>query len=131
VARGADVIRGGNPYLEFGPGMRTHYDWHSLLSVAGNDLAAPLGLLPESQAAIVFSAVSAALLEFGVTRDSCGQELDFLLRIFCRCCEGVAVGTDYRGGFFCCLLSGSSRRKPNLGTAVAVSSNSRTVVTKH
>jgi hypothetical protein len=62
-------LKGENPYERVGPGLEYNWPWPLLYPATAFIAVAPLALLPQLEATLVFVFVSFALLTYAITRD--------------------------------------------------------------
>jgi hypothetical protein len=118
------LIRGVNPYATFGPGLAFNYDWHLNYPATAFVAALPFGLLSEPHAAIVFSALSAGLLAFGITRETWDRSWIFFSASFVTAVRVSQWSPLMGAAFFLPALGFVLVSKPNLGLAIGASTDS-------
>lgn len=119
-------LQGINPYPLIGPGLTYNWDWAELLYPGpAMVLAIPLSWLPEFVAAAVFVWISTALLAYGVTAR--GWDLLFLFpsSAFIVAVRAAQWSPLFSAAFCLPWLGFVLAAKPNLGTAIALASDSR------
>ena len=123
-------LAGINPYPLIGPGLTYNWDWAELLYPGpAMVLAIPLSWLPEFLAAAVFVWISTALLAYGITAK--GWDLLFLFpsSAFIVAARAAQWSPLFSAAFVLPWLGFVLAAKPNLGTAVALASDSRRLLT--
>jgi hypothetical protein len=119
------LLHGVNPYQTFGPGLAVPYDWHLYYPATAMVAALPLGLISEPVASMVFACLSAALLAYGITRDSWDRAWIFFSASFVTAAKSAQWSPLIAAAFFLPALGFVVACKPSLGLAVGVSTPSR------
>jgi hypothetical protein len=114
-----------NPYSLVGPGRA--YDWDFFLNYPGTALAAaiPFTLLSNGVASIVFSALGAGLLAYGITRDNWNRIWIFPSASFIVAARAVQWAPLIAAAYLIPSLGLILCCKPNLGIAVAAATDSK------
>ena len=112
------IWSGQNPYQLIGPGRAFHWDWPLYYPATALMLISPLALLPVAVARCVFVAGSAALLAYGLTRESWVR-----LPLFASCAFMVAVVAAQWSPLMTAVLCMPAlawvvSAKPNIGLAL-------------
>ena len=114
-----------DPYATFGPGLAFHYEGNLFYPVSAMIAAIPLGLLPEDVASVVFITMSAALVAYAVSKKNWDLVWIFPSSAFIvavRACQWAPI---MGAAMLVPSLAWIYSFKPNIGTALALSTGSR------
>lgn len=119
---------GKDPYHVVGPRGSFLWKWPLYYPAPAVVLLAPLGLLPVVVARAVFTAVSAGLFAFAITRDGYGRLILLLSISFVTAIELVQWSPLLAAGTLLPAAAWLAVAKPNLGAAMAAYAFSRQVL---
>ena len=119
---------GKDPYRVVGPRGSFLWKWPLYYPAPAVILLAPLGLLPVVAARAVFTAVSAGLFAFAITRDGYGRLILLLSISFVTAVELVQWSPLLAAAMLLPSAAWVAVAKPNLGVAMAAYSLSRRVL---
>jgi hypothetical protein len=122
------LLHGVNPYPLIGPGLEFDFFWNLLYPMTAGALVLPLGALPELPATLLFVAISAALLTYGLTADGWQR-----LWILPSSAFVIAVMAGQWSPLFCAALllppvAVVAGAKPTVGLAIIAAARSNRTV---
>jgi hypothetical protein len=116
------LLHGQNPYDVVGPGKQYPWSWPLYYPLPALLIVAPLGLLPVLAARVVFAALSAALVAFGISRDGFARWPLFISISFVTAVELCQWSNLQLAAMLLPALGWVAVAKPNIGVAMAVQS---------
>lgn len=121
---GRQLLHGVNPYPLVGPGLQFDWPWFLLYPATAGVAVLPLSLFPELPATLLFVAMSAGLLTYGLTRNGWDR-----LWILPSSAFVIAIMAAQWSPLFCAVLLAPRlawvlAAKPSLGVAILVGARS-------